>query len=226
MRLTQTELDRVTIFSVAEMARRRRARGLRLNYPEAAALIADEMMESARDGATYEAVKALGESVLTAADVLPGVPALLTGLRCEPLFDDGPRLIVLGRPIASDADDDLPGAVELASEPLTINAARDAITLTVRNASEHVVNVSSHYHFYEVNARLEFERPLAWGRHLDIQAGRSLIWRPGESRDVVLVAFAGAGIVDGFRGMPPPDATPAVTSLATPGPSSPQASGR
>ena len=61
MRLTQTELDRVTIFSVAEMARRRRSRGLRLNYPEAAALIADEMMELARDGASYEAVRDRGE---------------------------------------------------------------------------------------------------------------------------------------------------------------------
>jgi len=131
MRLTQTELDRVTIFSIAEMARRRRARGLRLNHPEAAALICDEMMELARDGATYEAVQARGESVLTARDVLPGVPALLRGLRCEPLFDDGPRLIVLSSPVPGAADDDVPGAVELAADPIVINAGREAITLWI-----------------------------------------------------------------------------------------------
>jgi urease subunit gamma/beta len=204
MRLTQTELDRVTIFSVAEMARRRRARGLRLNHPEAAALISDEMMELARDGATYEAVRARGETVLTADEVLPGVPALLRGLRCEPLFDDGPRLIVLGNPIRH-ADDQPPGQLDLAEEPIEINAGREGVTLTVRNASDHVVNVSSHYHFYEVNPRLEFDRLLAWGRHLDIQAGRSVIWRPGETHDVVLVPFAGAGRVDGFQGAPAPE---------------------
>jgi urease subunit gamma/beta len=219
MRLTQTELDRVTIFSVAEMARRRRSRGLRLNYPEAAALICDEIMELARDGATYEAVRARGESVLTVDDVLPGVPALLRGLRCEPLFNDGPRLIVLGNPIAgalaeTGSADDMPGAIELATEPIVINAARDAITLWVRNASDHVVNVSSHYHFYEVNPRLEFERPLAWGRHLDIQAGRSIIWQPGESREVVLVPFAGAAVVDGFGGAPPPPGVPSPPSTS------------
>jgi urease subunit gamma/beta len=227
MRLTQTELDRVTIFNVAEMARRRRARGLRLNHPEAAALITDEMMELARDGASYEAVRARGGAVLTEADVLPGVPALLRGLRCEPQFDDGPRLIVLASPIAPGAEASAPGGVEaagpgeaapgeaapgeaapgevvLAPEPIEINAGREVITIRVHNASDHVVNVSSHYHFYEVNPRLEFDRSLTWGRHLDIQAGRSLIWRPGETREVALVPFAGSGRVDGFQGAVPP----------------------
>ena len=216
MRLTQTELDRVTIFSVAEMARRRRARGLRLNYPEAAALIADEMMELARDGASYDAVRARGESLLAAEDVLPGVAALLRGLRCEPLFDDGPRLIVLAAPVGAADGDDVPGAVELDGEPIVINAARETVKLTVTNTSDHVINVSSQYHFYEVNPRLSFERPQAWGRHLDIQAGRSLIWRPGETHEVVLVPFAGAGIVDGFRGAAPPD--DAARTAATPEP--------
>lgn len=157
--------------------------------------------------------------MLTDADVIPGVPALLRGLRCEPQFDDGPRLIVLARPIAAGteeaaegsgeatpgADEAAPGEVELAPEPIEINAGRDALMLSVHNTSDHVVNVSSHYHFYEVNPRLEFERSLAWGRHLDIQAGRSLIWRPGEIRDVALVRFAGAGRVDGFQGAAPPE---------------------
>lgn len=204
MRLTEAELDRVTIFSVAEMARRRRSRGLRLNHPEASALITDEMMELARDGSTYDEVVARGLTLLGVADLLPGVPTLLRGLRCEPLFDDGPRLIVLSNPIAGSPDEDAPGRWELAEEPIVLNAGRDMISLAVHNRSDHVVNVSSHYHFYEVNPRLEFERARAYGRRLDIQAGRSLIWRPGETRDVTLVPFAGAQVVDGFQSVAPP----------------------
>ncbi len=204
MRLTEAELDRVTIFSVAEMARRRRSRGLRLNHPEAAALITDEMLELARDGATYDEVEARGLTLLGVADLLPGVPALLRGLRCEPLFDDGPRLIVLANPIAGSPGGDAPGRWELAEEPIVLNAGREAISLSVYNGSDHVVTVSSHYHFYEANPRLEFERAMAYGRRLDIQAGRSVIWRPGETRDITLVPFAGAQVVDGFQSVAPP----------------------
>ncbi len=99
MRLTQTELDRMTIFTAAEMARKRRARGIRLNYPEAAALITDEAMEEARAGASYDRVLARAVSVLTEADVLPGVRELIAGLRFEVLLEDGTRLFVVADPI-------------------------------------------------------------------------------------------------------------------------------
>lgn len=102
MKLSQTEMDRVLIFNVAEMARRRRAKGLKLNYPEAVALITDEMMELAREGQDYETVRAHGLSVLTPADVMPGVPTLVRGLGLSPemkidpmsgeVYADGKRL--------------------------------------------------------------------------------------------------------------------------------------
>jgi urease beta subunit len=88
-----------------------------------------------------------------------------------------------------------------------------------------VINVSSHYHFYEVNPRLAFERPQAWGRHLDIQAGRSMIWKPGETHEVVLVPFAGAGIVDGFQGTAPPEGA-AVRPTTTANPKAAPEAGR
>lgn len=205
MKLSQTELDRVLVFSVAELARRRRARGLRLNYPEAAALITDEMMELARAGRSYVDVRQHGQSVLDVGAVLPGVPALLRGLVCEPMFADGPRIIVLAEPVSGGGEASGPGHVELADEPITINAGRDAIRLRVRNGSDRIVNVSSHYHFYEVNPRMEFDRAAAYGRHLDLQAGRSMIWDPGQTREVDLVPYAGRGRVEGFQLTAPPN---------------------
>lgn len=204
MRLTQTELDRVLIFCVAEMARRRRARGIKLNHPEAVALITDEMMEKAREGGSYPEVRAYGQSFLSPDDVLPGVPELVQGLRCEPLFDDGPRLIVLSEPIARSSGEH-PGEQFLRGEPIALNAGRDVITLSVRNTSDHVVIVTSHYHFFEVNLRMKFDRARSYGRRLDIQAGRALIWQPGQERSVGLVPYAGARTTDGFQLAPPPE---------------------
>lgn len=99
MRLTPKELDRLTIFSAAELARRRRSRGLKLNHPEAVALICDEVMEEARAGRSYQEVLDHGRSVLTQADVLDGVPELVGMIQVEAVFEDGTKLLTLHRPI-------------------------------------------------------------------------------------------------------------------------------
>jgi urease subunit gamma/beta len=99
MRLTPTELDRLTIFTAAELARRRRARGWKLNHPEALALIADEMHEAARGGASYDEVLAVGRAALSAEEVLDGVPELIGTLKLECLFGDGMRVLHLEQPI-------------------------------------------------------------------------------------------------------------------------------
>ena len=99
MRLTPTELDRLTIFTAAELARRRRAKGWRLNHPEALALICDEMHEAARGGASYEEVVAVGLSVLTEDEVLEGVPELLGTIKIECLFGDGMRVLHVEHPL-------------------------------------------------------------------------------------------------------------------------------
>ena len=211
MRLTQTELDRVLVFSVAEMARKRRAAGLKLNHPEAVGLLTDEMMELARTGASHEQVRALGLSLLAVDDVMAGVPELMRGMALECLFEDGPRIIVLASPIAA-SEAEPPGAITLLDESIDLNVGRDPIAVSVRNGSDHVVNVSSHYHFYEVNPRLEFDRPPTYGRRLDLQAGRSVIWKPGETRTVELIPFAGLGHVEGFQLTLPPSAVTAEVS--------------
>ncbi len=99
MHLTPTELDRLTIFTAAELARRRRAKGWKLTHPEALAIISDEMHEAARGGATYDEVLGAARRALTTDDVLDGVPELIGAVRIECLFGDGTRVLHVDRPI-------------------------------------------------------------------------------------------------------------------------------
>ena len=99
MRLTPKELDRLTIFTAAELARRRRSKGIKLNHPEAVALICDELMEDAREGKTYEEVMDHAVRILTRDEVMDGVPELVDSIRLEPNFNDGNKLIWVENPI-------------------------------------------------------------------------------------------------------------------------------
>ena len=99
MRLTPKEMDRLTIFTVAELARRRRAKGLKLNHPEAVALICDELLESAREGKTYDEVMERGTRILGRDEVMEGVAELVDPIRLEANFNDGTKLIHVRNPI-------------------------------------------------------------------------------------------------------------------------------
>ncbi len=99
MRLTPKELDRLTIFTVAEMARRRKSKGVKLNHPEAVGLITDEVMEQARIGTPYEETLKYASNILTRDDVLEGVPELINEILIEARFEDGTKLIVIEQPI-------------------------------------------------------------------------------------------------------------------------------
>jgi urease beta subunit len=92
-----------------------------------------------------------------------------------------------------------PGEWLLGEGPIALNVGRRTVELDVENTSDHTIFVSSHYPFFEVNRRLVFDRAQAWGMHLDIPAGDSLRWRPGEVQRVRLVAYGGRGVVRGFR---------------------------
>ena len=201
MRLTAWEEERLLIFTAAELARRHRDRGLLLNAPEAVALICDAMLDAARAGATYEEVEAAGRAAVTPDQVLPGVAALVGDVRLEVLMDDGARLVVLLEPLGP-PDDDSPGLVfrDVADGEGWPTAARDTIELTVANTSARVVRVSSHYPFERVNQRLEFDRAAAAGFRLDLPAGSTERWAPGETRTVRLVRFGGSGGRDDREG--------------------------
>lgn len=100
MKLTPKEMDRLTVFNMAELARRRQARGIRLNHPEAVAIITDEVFEEARAGRGYEDVVEHARSILTREDVLPGVPEMIPMLQVDAMFTDGTRLVTIRNPIS------------------------------------------------------------------------------------------------------------------------------
>ena len=199
MLLTPWEEERLLIFTAAELARRHRAAGLRLNAPEAIALMCDAMLETARAGGSYAEVEAAGRMAVAPDDVLPGVRELASDVRLEVLLEDGVRLIVLLDPLGGagagggdEAGGVVPGAIHPApTEPADPTADLERVTLRVENTSRRVVRVSSHFPFHRVNPRLDFDRDAAAGFRLDLPAGSSERWAPGEARTVTLVRYRG-----------------------------------
>ncbi|WP_030785312.1 urease subunit gamma [Streptomyces sp. NRRL S-920] len=214
MRLTPTERDRLLLFGAAELARARKARGLRLNVPEATALIADTVCEAARDGARLAEAVERARAALGPDDVLPGVADVVTEVHVEAVFDDGSRLAVVSDPIGAGRGghggldghgghggglgDEAPGA--LLPGPAHDDPA-PAVTLTVRNTAAVPVSVTSHFHFFEVNPRLDFDRAAAYGLRLAVPAGSSVRFGPGESGEVGLLPIGGERIAIGFAGL-------------------------
>lgn len=205
MLLTPTELERLTIFTAAELSRKRRAKGLKLNYPEAVAIITDEILEGAREGRTVADLIGWGSTILTSEDVLPGIPAMLPILQVEGSFPDGTKLVTVHEPIrpapGSAADPEEPGAIAAAPGEIEINAGRRRVTLTAVNTGDRPVQIGSHFHFFEVNKALDFPRAEAFGMRLDIPAGTAVRFEPGASKEVTLVAFGGQSEVTGLNGL-------------------------
>ena len=199
VRLTAWEEERLLIFGAAELARRHRSAGLLLNAPEVVALICDAMLEAAGASGSYAEVEAAGVAAVAPDEVIDGVRELVDEVRLEVVLGDGTRLIMLvdplgrGRPMAPDG----PGAI-VAGVAGTADSSdsapddRPRRRLTVRSASRRAIRVSSHYPFERVNSRLEFDRAAAAGFHLDLPAGSFETWRPGESKEVEVVAYAGS----------------------------------
>ena len=193
MRLTAWEEERLLIFSAAELARRHRASGLLLNAPEAIALICDAMLESARAGHAYAEVEVAGRTAVMATEVMPGVRELVREVRLEVLLEDGARLILISDPLAGEQDgaNDGPGAIVFGPDGPDPTASLERRELEVENTSRRAVRISSHYPFHRVNERLRFDRARAQGFRLDLPAGASERWAPGEMRTVTLVRFRG-----------------------------------
>lgn len=191
MRLLPAEQERLLLFLAAELARKRQARGLRLNQAEAAAIVADTVCEAARDGASYAEAQAAGRAALGPEDVLDGVPALLPRVEVDALFDDGRRLVVLEdplEPVASEAR---------LEEPPVPWLPGGAARVTVVNEGEVPIGVTSHLHLFEANRRLRFDRAAAWGMRLAIPARVKVFFAPGEPREVRLTPIGGARVVRG-----------------------------
>jgi urease subunit gamma/beta len=218
MLLTPTELERLTIFTAAELARKRRAKGLRLNHPEAVAIITDEILEGAREGRSVADLISFGSTILTSEDVMPGVASMLAILQVEGVFPDGTKLVTVHEPIrpaAGAAADALePGAILPASGEIELAAGRPRATVEVVNTGDRPIQVGSHYHFFEVNKALEFDRAAAFGMRLDIPAGTAVRFEPGQRKQVAVVGFGGRRELTGLNALTEGVATDAAVRAA------------
>ncbi len=230
MHLTPREQEKLMIVVAGDLAQKRRARGLKLNHPEAIALITAELLEGARDGRTVADLMSYGATLLTTDDVMDGVDKMISSIQVEATFPDGTKLVTVHHPIrtpaaqkpepskdgegvsdskeaqAEDAkaaqvaqSEDFPGQVIIHDEPIILNEGRATVTLEVKNTGDRPVQVGSHYHFAEVNKALVFDRGQAVGFRLDIPAGTSARFEPGDAKSVSLVEYGGNRTVYGFH---------------------------
>ena len=198
MNLTPREKDKLLISVAAMVARRRLERGVKLNHPEAVALITDFILEGARDGRTVAELMQAGAQVLTRAQVMDGIPEMIHDVQVEATFPDGTKLVTVHEPIT--VSNMIPGEFFIKDGEIELNAGRKTVTLSVTNTGDRPIQVGSHYHFFETNPALKFDRKKARGMRLDIAAGTAVRFEPGQTRDVTLVALAGKRTVYGFRG--------------------------
>jgi len=191
MRLTPREQERLLTHYAGELAKSRKNRGLKLNYPEAIAYITSELLELARDGLPVAELMNKGRTLLTSDDVMDGVAEMIGEIQLEATFPDGTKLVTVHEPIVGNRRL-IPGELILDGDPITINEGRETREITVHNTGDRPVQTGSHIHFYEVNSALVFERDRAKGFRLDIPSGTAVRFEPGDSKTVRLVRLGGA----------------------------------
>jgi urease subunit gamma/beta len=221
MHLSPHEIEKLLLHNAGFLAQKRLARGIRLNYPEAVALVATQLLEFIREGRTVAELMELGKKFLGHNQVMPGVAEMITEVQVEGTFPDGSKLVTVHHPIAADQGDltlalhgsflpvpqtsifrsakhePVPGACEVAEGELELNAGREKSRLAVTNLGDRPVQVGSHYHFIETNPALRFDRSQAYGKRLDIPAGTAVRFEPGETKTVPLVEIAGRRVIRG-----------------------------
>ena len=221
MHLSPREIDKLLLHNAGFLAQKRLARGVRLNHPEAVALIATQLLEFIRDGRSVAELMKLGREFLGRNQVMPGVPEMIAEVQVEGTFPDGTKLVTVHHPIASEngdlklalhgsflpvpdlaifkslPDEGEPGSYQVLDGEIELNAGRATVELPVTNLGDRPIQVGSHYHFIETNASLRFDRGAAYGKRLDIPAGTAVRFEPGETKTVKLVDIAGKKVIRG-----------------------------
>lgn len=200
MRLTPKETDKLLLHLAGTLAKERKERGLKLNYPEAIAYISSELLELARDGHSVTELMSMGAKMLTSEDVMDGVPEMIHEIQLEATFPDGTKLVTVHQPITGNGAVK-PGEILTEEGEIELNAGKDKAQITVTNTADRPIQVGSHFHFFEVNKALEFNRNLAYGMRLDIPAGTAARFEPGESKRVELVEIGGTREGYGLNGL-------------------------
>lgn len=201
MKLPPSDVEKLLLSVAGMVARDRRARGVKLNHPEAVALLSCWVLERARDGdASVEQLMSDGRHVLAAAELMDGVAELLDEIQVEATFPDGRKLVTIHQPVvAAGPAAVVPGEVVVGAEPVPLSEGSARRTLDVLNDGDRPVQVGSHFHFADANAALRFDRAAAAGFRLDVPAGTSVRFEPGVARTVGLVALGGARHVAGLQ---------------------------
>ncbi len=228
MHLTPREIDKLVLHQAGVLAQKRLARGLRLNYVEATALIATQLLEFIRDGRSVAELMDLGRRLLGRMDVLEGIAAMIHEVQVEGTFPDGTKLVTVHHPIvaergdmslalygsflrpvngpeaasgqAASAAEGAPGALLVQEGSIVLNEGRAGAELQVANHGDRPIQVGSHYHLIEANRALIFDRRAAYGMRLDIPAGTAVRFEPGETKTVAIVPIAGGRIIRGGNG--------------------------
>ncbi|KAI5679345.1 hypothetical protein M9H77_10295 [Catharanthus roseus] len=226
MKLVPREIEKLMLHNAGNLAQKRLARGQKLNYTEAVALIATQILELVRDGEkTVAEVMDIGRQLLGRRQVLPSVPYLLDTVQIEGTFPDGTKLITIHEPIASENGNlelalygsflpvpsldkfppveigMIPGELIFGGGCIKLNYGRPAVILKVTNTGDRPIQVGSHYHFIEVNSALVFDRRRAYGMRLNIPAGTATRFEPGDTKSVTLVRIGGKQVIRGGNGI-------------------------
>jgi urease subunit gamma/beta len=164
-------------------------------------MVCEAVIEAARDGKRLAEALAAGRGVLGPEDVLPGVADVVGDVWVEAVFDDGTRLAVVSDPFGGGyAGDEAPGALLHDLPPVPADY-RGSVTVEVTNTASVPISVTSHFHFFEVNPRLRFDRAAAFGMRLAVPAGTAVPFDPGSTTTVQLTPVGGERVVIGFAGL-------------------------
>lgn len=201
MFLTNREQEKLMLYTAAKLAQERKDRGLKLNYPEAVAILSSYILEGARDGKSVAQLMVDTTKVLGEDDVMEGVASMMHMVQVEATFEDGTKLVSVHNPIAVKKTDVTPGEYFIDEGEIELNQGCEITQIEVKNDGDRPVQIGSHYHFFEVNKELNFDRTQAYGKRLDIPAGTSVRFEPGSSKVINLIDFTGKRYMSGFNGL-------------------------
>ncbi len=200
MHLTNREQEKMLLYSAGKLAKERLERGLQLNYPEAIALISAELLERAREGATVASLMQYGRQILKVDDLIEGVAEMIEEIQIEATFPDGTKLVTVHNPVEGTGRL-IPGEVICEEGEIELNCGSEKKSMTIYNCGDRPVQVGSHFHFFEVNKLLSFDRVEAYGMRLDIPSGTAVRFEPGEAKEVTLTAICGSRQGYGLNGL-------------------------
>ena len=193
MKLSNREIEKTLLANVCSIAQGRLADGLRLNIPEATALIAYQIIQLARKGHSVASLMSLGRQFLGKRQVIPGVESVLDEVQIEATFPDGTKLVTIHHPIDRENGDLalalqgshlpvpsvaifpdhpeeglIPGELITMNKAVVINSGREYVEIEVLNTADRPIQVGSHYHFIGTNPYLQFNRATAYGMRLNM----------------------------------------------------------